>query len=81
VNRVGGDDRAGWALVEADVAAAAVLVQWLIWFQVQIEQQLAEHDPRAMTGHDDAGVLAVPSEPGASGNRAIDDARVIGQEP
>ena len=81
VDRVRGDDRARRAAIETDAAASAVLGQWLVGLEVEIEQQLAEHDPGAVPGHDDAGVLAVPAEPGAGGDRAIDDPGMVGQEP
>src|SRR5215203_7244287 len=80
VDRVRGDDRSRWTAIEADATASAVLVQGLIRFQVEIEQQLAKHDPGTVPGHDDAGVLAVPTEPSAGRHRAIDDPGMIGQK-
>src|SRR5918995_5324277 len=65
MDRVRGDDRARRAAIETDAAPSAVLGQWLIGLEVEIEQQLAEHDPGAVPGYDDAGVLAVPAESGA----------------
>ena len=74
VDGVGRDDGPGRAAIEADAAAAAVLVEGRIRLQIELQQQLAQHHPRAMPGHDDAGVLAIPAQPGAGRDGAIDDA-------
>src|SRR5215212_1659566 len=52
---VRGDDCSRRAAIEADATASTVLVQGLIRFEVEIEQQFPEHDPGAVPGHDDAG--------------------------
>src|SRR3954470_13398189 len=45
VDRVRGDDRSRRAAIETDAAASTVLGQWLVGLEVEVEQQLAEHDP------------------------------------
>ena len=80
-NCVWGDDRAGRAAIDADRAATAITVQGHICFELQIEQQIAEHDPGTVSRHDQARVLTIPAESGTSGCRAIDDPGRINQEP
>ncbi len=80
VNRVGVDDRAGRALVQADAAAAAIPVERGVGQQRDVEHQLAEQHPRAVTGNDDARMLPIPAESGAGGDGALHHPRGVDEE-
>ena len=81
MDRVGGDDAPGRAVVDADRAPAAVPVEWRVGLEVEIEQHFAEQHPRAMPGHDQARILAVPAEPGPGRDRPLHDPGRIDQVP
>ena len=81
IESIGGDDRAGWADVDAGLAGAAVVLCRVIDGQLEVGVELTEEEPRAGSAVDQVGVLADPAEPGTLGERFLEHRRTVDEHP
>ena len=82
VDHARGDDGAGRDSRRGSGCTAAAVGHRLVAdVQRRVGDDRSQHEPAALPGQEQVGVLAVPAEPGPVGGLAVDEGVVVGHDP